>query len=267
MHKLLMLVTTLTALAAYSAQIKGTVLTEGDSKSGFVKWSQRAKAYTVSQKQGAAMIDSEIALDEVTGLDIDKPANLDAAIAQVQKGNGAAAIAVLAGIVKEYNHLQWDKVAGRYLVQAYLDANKNEEALKAAKAIISADPSAAYMGEMAPAYWQALLAANNKTRLEAMLAKAAASGDRFSSGAAFCLRGDIIMKDGNESPDAARKALADGYLRVVLMYTDKPVDEQLRPEALYKAAACFDKLGQSARAEAMRGELKKNYASSLWAQK
>lgn len=262
-----MAVTALTALAAISAPIQGTVLTEGDAKTGLVKWNQRSKSYTVSQKQGSAMIDSEITLAEVTGLNIAKPANIDAAIAQVQKGQGASAIGVLAGIVKEYNHLQWDKIAGRYLVDAYLAANKGDEALKAAQAIISSDPTAAYVGELAPAYWQALLQLNQKTKLEALLVKAAASGDRFSSGAAFILRGDIIMKDGNESIDAAKKALADGYLRVVLMYTDKPVDAQLRPEALYKAAACFDKLGQSSRSEAMRGELKKNYAASLWAQK
>ena len=200
-------------------------------------------------------------------MNIAKPANIDAAIAQVQKGQGAAAIGVLQGIVKEYSHLQWDKVAGRYLVEAYLAANRGEDALKSAQAIIAADPGAAFVGELAPAYWTALLKLNQKAKLEAALAKAAASGDRFSSGAAFTLRGDIIMHDGGESADAAKKALADGYLRVVLMYTDAPVAAQLRPEALYKAAQCFEKLGQSGRAEAMRGELKKLYPNSLWAMK
>ena len=113
----------------------------------------------------------------------------------------------------------------------------------------------------------ALLKLNQKTKLEAALAKAAASGDRFSSGAAFTLRGDIVMQEGGESADAAKKALADGYLRVVLMYTDQPVAAKLRPEALYKAAQCFEKLGQSGRAEAMRGELKKLYPNTLWAMK
>ena len=75
----------------------------------------------------------------------------------------------------------------------------------------------------------------------------------------------MILKEGGESNDAAKKALTDGYLRVVFLYTDDEVADRLRPEALYKAAHCFDKLGQSGRADAMRTELKQNYAASPWA--
>ena len=268
MRKILVLAwATAAAATAFSAVIQGTVFTEGDQKTGAVKWNHRAKSYTITQKQGNASIDVEVPAADVTDLNIAKPANIDAAIAQVQKGQGAAAIGILQGIVKEYSHLQWDKIAGRYLVEAYLAANRGEDALKSAQAIIASDPGAAFVGELAPAYWQALLKLNQKPKLEAALAKAAASGDRFSSGAAFTLRGDIIMQEGGESADAAKKALADGYLRVVLMYTDQPVAAKLRPEALYKAAQCFEKLGQSGRAEAMRGELKKLYPNTLWAMK
>ena len=265
---LLMVLAATVAATAFSAVIQGTLVTEGgDQRSGAIKWNNRSKSYTVSQKQGNAVIDVEVPASDVADMNIAKPATIDAAIAQVEKGQGAAAIGVLQGIVKEYSHLQWDKVAGRYLVNAYLAANRGEDALKAAQAIIASDPGAAFVGELAPAYWTALLKLNQKNKLEAALVKAAASGDRFSSGAAFILRGDIIMQDGGESADAAKKALAEGYLRVVLMYTDAPVAAQLRPEALYKAAQCFEKLGQSGRAEAMRGELKKLYANSQWAMK
>ena len=81
------------------------------------------------------------------------------------------------------------------------------------------------------------------------------------------MRGDMLWKDGNESADAARKALTDGYLRVVLLYKDDAVAARLQPEALYKAARCFEKLGQSSRMETMRSELKRTYASSPWANK
>ena len=81
------------------------------------------------------------------------------------------------------------------------------------------------------------------------------------------LRGDIILKAGNESNDAAKKALTDGYLRVVYLYNDAGVAARLQPEALYKAAHCFEKLGQSGRADSMRTTLKKSYASSPWAAK
>ena len=82
------------------------------------------------------------------------------------------------------------------------------------------------------------------------------------------MRGDLAMKDGAESNDACKKALTDGYLRVVFLYKEDPqVAEKLRPEALYKAAHCFDKLNQSGRADFMRTELKRTYANSPWANK
>ena len=43
--------------------------------------------------------------------------------------------------------------------------------------------------------------------------------------------------------------------------------QRLQPEALYKAARCFDKLNQSGRADTMRTELKRTYANSPWANK
>ena len=91
--------------------------------------------------------------------------------------------------------------------------------------------------------------------------------DRFARGAALIMYGDIALKDGKESGDACKKALTDGYLRVVFLYKDAEVADKLQPEALYKAARCFDKLSQSGRADFMRTELKRSYASSPWANK
>ena len=81
------------------------------------------------------------------------------------------------------------------------------------------------------------------------------------------MRGDIAMKAGNGSNDACKKALIDGYLRVVYLYKDAEIADRLQPEALYKAARCFDKLNQSGRADTMRTELKRTYANSPWANK
>ncbi len=256
------------ALAALAAStvvgdVKGTIVTEnGDAKKGLIRWSGRSKAYVVT----VGKVEVEIPATEVAELDVDKPAAFDAAVEQVEKGQGAAAIPSLAKIVKEYAHLQWDKTAGRYLAQAYVAASKPEEALKTCQAIISGDPEAAYKGDLAPAYWNALLSLDKKAPLEKALEKAAKSGDRFSSASALIMRGDIILKDGKDSVDAAKKALTDGYLRVVLLYRDADVAARVRPEALYKAAKCFEKLGQSGRVDAMRTELK-TYASSPWAAK
>lgn len=249
------------AAAGYGADITGAITTEnGETRRGALRWSVRDKAYVVTEGK----IEVQVKAAEVSALDVQKPAALDAAVAQVEKGQGAAAIPALQKIVSDYAHFKWDLVAGRYLAEAYIAAGKAEEGLKACQAIISSDPTAAYKGDLAPAYWSALLALGKEAALEKALEKAAKSGDRFSSGAALIKRGDILMKKGADSADAAKQALADGYMRVVLMYRDAEVAERLRPEALSKAAKCFEKLGQSGRAETMRSELKSLYPSSPW---
>ena len=251
---------TLTAKGAVTGSLK---LENDDVMKGTIRWSPREKAYIVTKGK----IEQQFKAAEIAEIDIDKPETFDAAVAQVAKGQGAAAIPTLQKIVKEYAHLQWDKVAGRYLAEAYLAADKPDDALKACKDIIDGEPSAAYRGDLAPAYWSALLRLNRRAPLEKSLEKAMKSEDRFARGSALIMLGDIAMKDGKESNDACKKALMDGYLRVVFLYKDADVAAKLQPEALYKAAHCFDKLSQSGRADFMRTELKRTYASSPWANK
>ena len=69
------------------------------------------------------------------------------------------------------------------------------------------------------------------------------------------MRGDIIVQGSNDAPAALRQALTDGYMRVVLMYQDAECARERR-EAIMKAAACFDKMGQPARAEALKAMAK-----------
>lgn len=259
----------LTAACALSAMtaagaVTGTITTEtGAVQEGAIKWSVRDKAYVITQGQ----TEIQVKATDVAEIKIPKPDGFDAAVAQVNGGQGAAAIPVLKKIVAEYVHLDWDKLAGRYLAEAYIAAEKPDEALKTCEAIIRSEPSAAYKGELAPAYWSALLSLNRRSVLDKNLEKALKGNDRFSRGAALLMTGDIIMKDGKESAAACRKALTDGYLRVAFLYTDREIAERLRPEALYKAAACFSALNQSGRADSMRTELKRDYASSPWASK
>ena len=258
--------TVLMALASSAAlaAITGTITTEsGDVQKGAIRWSTRDKAYAVTVKG----IEIQIKPAEVAEMEIDKPEGFDAAVAQVNKGQGAAAVPVLQKIVKDYAHLDWDKTAGRWLAEALISAGKAEEGLKACQSVISADPTAAFKGDLAPAYWEALLKVGRRDRLDAALQKAAKSGDPFSVGASLIKRGDIILIDGKDSNDAAKKALIDGYLRVVFMYRDPEIAPKLQPEALCKACKCFEKLGMSGRAESMRSQLKQQYADSPWAAK
>jgi len=241
-------------LAASSVwAVPGTIRTSTDQKSGDIKWQRSSKSYVLTYKKNKTNVSAEYPLADVVKLDIDKPATYDKLVEMVSKGQGAGAIAGLSAIVTEYRMLQWDKAAGRYLVEAYLSANNAQKAYETASGIIGDDKSAAWSGDLAPAYWQSLLKLGKNTQLENCLRKAASSGDRGSSAEALVMRGDMILAAGGDSPDAYRQALIDAYLRVALMYTDEPC-KAARASAMQKAAACFDKLGMAARAEGMRAQ-------------
>lgn len=243
--------------------ITGTITTDsGSVQKGEIRWSTRDKAYAVTKGN----TEIQVKPSEVEDMQIDVPAGYEAAVAQVLKGQGAAAIPVLQKIVKDYQRLQWDKPAGRYLAEAYLLAGKANDGLRACEAVIATDATAAFKGDLAPAYWNALFALGRKAKLESALEKAAKSGDAAAAGMALTMRGDIIFKEGTESADAARKALTDGYLRAIFLYdADADVAAKVLPEALYKAAKCFEKLGQAGRADAMRMRIKQDFADSRWA--
>ena len=266
MKKILAAIALSVSAAAFAAgeDIIGTITDAQGPHKGIVRYSLKSKTYFVTAKQNGALLESEIAPADITEMDIAEPAGWAQAVANVEKGRAAASVNYFAGIVKQYNHLQWDLRAARYLADAYLASGNPDKALESCTAVVRADPEAAYKGELAPIFWKVLVKLGKKEQLEKLLVKAASSGDRYSSGAALIGRGDLILASG-ESADSIRAALVDGYLRVALMYTDGKIAEQLRPEAMAKAAQCFEKIGQAGRADAMRGDLKRLYPNSQWA--
>ena len=241
--------------AAELFAISGTLSTASETLQGEIKWQGRNKQYVVSVKKGKTVVDMERKLEDVTGLDIPKPAGYDKAVQAVEAGQGGSAIGVLSKIVADYRMLQWDKPAGRYLALAYLATGNAQKAYDACAPIVSEDKSAAWTGDLAAAYWQSLLKLGKRDELDKLLKKAASSGDRQASAAALVMRGDIIVASANDAPDKLRQALADGYLRVVFMYQDEACRRE-RAEACQKAAKCFDKLGQASRAENLRTQAK-----------
>ena len=246
---MLMTVAALTAAELFA--IQGTVSTDVESVSGDVKWHARDKKYIIEKGK----ITKEFKLADVTSLDIPKPAGYDKAVQAVENGQGASAVGVLSKIVADYRMLQWDKPAGRYLALAHLAAGNAQKAYDVCSPIVAEDKSAGYSGDLAAAYWQALLKLGKRDELEKMLKKAATSGNRTASAAALVMRGDIIVAASHDSPEELKKALRDGFMRVVLMYQDAECVRERR-EALQKAAACFDKMGQAARAENLRAQMK-----------
>ena len=255
MNKLMILFVAAVATSPVWA-IQGTIYTATDSKKGDIKWQSRAKSYSISFKKGNTVVSAEYPLADVERLDIDKPQGYDNAVEAVQRGNGAGAIAPLTKIVQDYKMLQWDKPAGRWLVEAYIAANNAQKAFEVATSIINEDKSASWKGDLAPAYWKALLKLGKTQQLEGLVKKAATSGDRAASANALVMRGDMILASEGESQEGLRKALTDAYLRVMLMYADEPCREA-RFEAMQRAANCFDKLGQAARAEQIRSQARK----------
>lgn len=254
MNKLAM--ATVVALAASSAwSMPGTIKTSTDTRKGDISWQRSSKSYVLTYKKGQTDVQAQYPLADVERLDIDKPANFDKLVEMVSRGQGASAIGGLTKIVQDYKMLVWDKPAGRYLVEAYLDANNAQKAYDTAQSIISEDRDAAWKGDLAPAYWQALLKLGKNTQLENCLRKAATSGDRACAAEATVMRGDVILATDGDTPDAHRKALSEAYLRVALMYPDEPC-KSARGAAMMKAALSFDKLGMAARAEGMRTQAK-----------
>jgi tetratricopeptide (TPR) repeat protein len=240
------------------AQVDGRVVTtEGRTVDGSIRWSVRDKAYVIKRENVEILLEP----DKIDRLVIPKPNELIAAEDMVRKGQAAQAIPILQKVITTYLKLNWDESATRLLAEAYLADGKSKEAIDVCEKIIAGTPEAAYKGDMAPAYWRALLMGDRVAKLDDMLTKAVKEGDRTTSAFALIARGDLIRKTGDNAENAA-KALRDGYLRVVTLY--KGV-KAAQPEALYKAAQCFEKLGQSSRADSMRTELKRDFGSSEWA--
>jgi len=241
-------------------QVQGTLInTDGKPFPGLLKWKVREKAYNVT----ANNMDLEVPLASVSEIQIAKPKDLETAEKLVAGGNAAQAVPLLEKIAKDYFMLKWDKPSIRLLAEAHLKAGAVDKAIKTCESIISADPSAAYVGEIAPMYWQALLKAGRTAKVDELVLKAIKSGDRLASAFALIMRGDLILATG-ETADNSNKALRDGYLRVITLYKS---EADAQPEALFKASKCFEKTGQSGRADQFRSELKKSFATSEWAQK
>lgn len=242
-------------------QPTGTVYNvNGGQSRGKIQWRNAAKEYVVTTDRGQFTFPA----DQVERVEVNPPAELAAAVKRVQAGSAAAAIPTLQEIAKEYRNLTYDVEATRWLIAAYLAQGKAGDAVRAAETVIRDKPEAAYMGEMAVQYWQALIKDNKASSLNRLLEKAIASGDKTAAAEALVARGDSIMARGASRANA-EEALRDGYLRVILLYADPALPAY--PAALYKGAQAFDGMGQGSRANTLREKLKAECPTSEWARK
>lgn len=249
------------AASTASAQIEGRVLTkERKQVAGKIRWLPAKKLYVITQTgQGGQAFDLELKPEQIARIQVAKPAKLDAAISAVKTGKASAAVPVLQDIVKTYAMLEWDEPAARYLAEAQLASGDTAGAIATCEGLIKAKPEIAYLGEVAPIYWQALLKSGKTAKLDELISKAIGAGDRGASAAALVMRGDMLME--RKEP---MNALKDGYLRVVILYESV---KDIQPEALFKAAKAFDALNRTANAEKMRSLLRTKYGTSEYARK
>ena len=242
------------------AQIDGKVqLQDKQVIAGKIRWLPAKRLYVVTQSRGGQSFDVELSPDKVARIAVPEPAKLKPAIQAVKSGKASAAIPALQEIVKTYAMLQWDEKAARSLAEAQLASGDAAGAAATCEGLIKAKPSVAYLGEVAPIYWQALLKTGKTARLDDLIVKAIAEGDPGASAAALIMRGDMLMEKKE-----TLNALKDGYLRVVILYEGV---KEVQPEALFKAAKAFDTLNQTANAERMRSKLRTRYAQSEYARK
>lgn len=245
------------------AQVTGSILTTDDKTvQGQIRWMAAAKKYVIltTRAGSATTIELELQPSQVAKISVPQPKELAPAVQAVRSGsNVAAAIPVLEKIIRDYAMLQWDTVAARALAEAQMANNNPAGAVKACEVVIANNPEAAYMGEMAIVYWQALLKSDRSAKLSGLLDEAIKKGGREASASALILRGDMLMD--KKQP---RDALKDGYLRVVVLYETV---RAAQPEALFKAALAFDALQQNPNAEKMRTLLRTKYPSSDFAKK
>lgn len=254
-----------TLLAAFlmagttEAAVKAVITKAGTGQKlvGLVKWQATIKQYVI-QPEGSP-VTFKIAASDVADIQVARPAELDQAIKLVEAGRYAAALPTLEQILQDYTMLQYDVVAAQYLAQVYLKTKEARKAVAMCDRVIASNPKAVEEPGFAGIYWEALVDTEQFAKLEEALGQAIKGESRELAAIAQIRRGDIARQKGN-----LEDALIDGYLRTVVFFS---AIKSVQPEALYKAAKCFEEKGQHAYAEKMRKELLSSYPKSEYAER
>jgi tetratricopeptide (TPR) repeat protein len=240
-----------------SFAINGIVVKSANKErmKGDIRWQQSKKQYLVTAN-GITMTFKPSQVDKVL---VPKPAGFDKALNDVKTKRYSVALPVLEKIMNDYKMMGWDVKATRYAAEAQLGLKNPSKAIMLCEKLIAVNPKAAYEGDLAEIYWQALVEGDRKATLRKIMAKAIKEGPRDLVPLVQIRRADIDMKDGKY-----KKALVDGYLRTVYFFKE---NKKYMPEALYKAAQCFDQLNEPANAEKMRKMLLVDYQNSEYGKK
>ena len=251
--------TALPALCNVQGQMR--VRSSGAQYQGTIRWKQTEKKYEITTTDGRTF---SFDANDVQ-IHIPRPPALDKAVADFREGRYGSVVSGLTPIFPNYVNFPHDEEIASVLANALTAQRKSEDAIKVCERITVARPDAAFKGGMVSAYWNALLANNRTSKLEELLEKAIKTGDIPAMAQAAVLRGDMILQVASPTALTYRTALVEGYMRVIVIYAREA--RSVLPEALYKAAQCFDKLGQSGRAQQFRAQLAAEFPDTDWAAK
>jgi len=229
---------------------------------GELRWEASAQKYAITYKAGTGNTTMRYSPSEIVELRVQKPANFDQLMTQVRGANPDAAIPGLTQIVNTYKMLEWDANAANVIATIHNNARRWDDTIKLGDKVVDDNPGAAVTSVFAPLYWTAMLRAGsgkNFSKIKGWVDTAVATAPRNVAAAALNVRGDMLVAD--KKP---KEALAEGYLRAVLMYTN---EREANAEALFKAAETFDLLGQTSYAEKMRDRLLTAHRTSTWARR
>ena len=240
------------AAVSQSYAIKGVIVKSANNENmkGDIRWQQSKKEYLITTG-GITMTLTPAQVKEVR---VAKPAGFDKAVKDVRAKRYDAALPVLEKIMRDYKMLGWDVKATGYAAEAQLGMKNPAKAIMLCEKLIRNNPQAAYQGEMAEIYWQALVEGDRKATLRKIMAKAIKDGPRELVPLVQIRRADVDMKAGNY-----KEALVDGYLRTAVFFEDS---ERYAPEAIYKAMQCFQQLNEPTNAEKMRKKLITDFPNS-----
>jgi pentatricopeptide repeat protein len=236
------------------ADAAGTIIAKDNKQyPGNIRWQGGMRAYAVEAK-GMTMT---LPLDRVRSIDVPASPALATAIRNVQEGRYTTAIPALKDLISQYEMLGPDVTAAGWLMNAYRKTNEAKKAVEIFEKMMRNNVWAPMSGDFVQQGAEAMLTSGQYDKLDVVLKDIIKRGSRVSAAWAQIKRGDILMKKGN-----FRDALEGGFLRTCMLYRDI---RTAQPESLFKAAECFDQLGQGPYAERMRKKLLEDFPDSEYA--
>jgi len=197
----------------------------------------------------------QVARSKVESLSVPRPSDFDKYAQGLKTGGTEGSVAGMEQIVEAFTFRWWDLEGKRLLFPVYERQQQWDKIVKmcAIYSKVKANVPSSIQGF----YWRALAKKGGSNNLLLQeLSAAIETGSRASAAAAYLVRGDMYAYQGKK-----QDALIDGYLRVVLMFSDI---KDIQPEALYKTYRTLKELNDT-RAEKFRKKLVDEFAESDFA--